>query len=186
MFVLVSVLILEPGNPGRRAFHFRLAVAAKMYYFQHLACFLLLLSSAPASGREKASFKPGSGCGITTPVKLATSMATAKGSDCVLIQEQDYSEFLRAPPTGSSNLLMKSWKARCKNVILFVFEAVALDEDGQWAEWSTWSPCSATCGQSNRSRSRSCTNPAPSGDGIPCVGDEIESEACTVPDCLGI
>jgi len=33
------------------------------------------------------------------------------------------------------------------------------DED-DWAEWSTWSPCSRTCGRGVSTRTRHCSNAA--------------------------
>ncbi|XP_033845004.1 complement component 7b [Periophthalmus magnuspinnatus] len=63
---------------------------------------------------------------------------------------------------------------------------------GGWSCWSTWSPCSG--GQ--RSRTRSCSNPAPRGGGIQCIGASIERGPCEDPDmeylklmepqCLGL
>ncbi|KAK2574393.1 Ectin [Acropora cervicornis] len=59
-------------------------------------------------------------------------------------------------------------------------------EDGNWSVWGAWSPCSATCGDGQRSRSRSCTNPPPSGGGADCVGASQEIEGCNRRSCEGI
>ena len=45
--------------------------------------------------------------------------------------------------------------------------------------WSSWSSCSKTCG--GGTRTRTCTNPAPSGGGANCVG--ATSEACNTQAC---
>ncbi|PIK40631.1 hypothetical protein BSL78_22508, partial [Apostichopus japonicus] len=50
--------------------------------------------------------------------------------------------------------------------------------NGRWSEWSNWSACSETCGWGQRSRSRTCSNPRPSGGGRNCEGPLVEEEAC--------
>ncbi|KAM7393266.1 hypothetical protein PAMA_008087 [Pampus argenteus] len=49
---------------------------------------------------------------------------------------------------------------------------------GSWSCWSSWWSCSG--GQ--RSRSRSCNNPAPSGGGQHCPGLQVEQKPCEDPD----
>ncbi|KAM4635676.1 complement component C7-like [Polymixia lowei] len=49
---------------------------------------------------------------------------------------------------------------------------------GSWSCWSTWGSCSG--GQ--RSRTRSCNNPAPSGGGLHCSGLGVEHKSCEEPD----
>ncbi|XP_061172014.1 uncharacterized protein LOC133181544 [Saccostrea echinata] len=66
----------------------------------------------------------------------------------------------------------------------------SIDEDlanlprinGNWAAWGQWSACSLTCnsGTGSRSRSRTCTDPAPANNGIDCVGSGAETGSCTV------
>lgn len=46
--------------------------------------------------------------------------------------------------------------------------------NGGWSCWSSWGPCSG--GQ--RSRSRQCTNPAPSRRGSHCIGRPAEEKPC--------
>jgi len=50
--------------------------------------------------------------------------------------------------------------------------------DGGWTDWSA---CSADCG--GGTQTRSCTNPAPSADGMDCLGDDsadCNTQACAV------
>lgn len=62
-------------------------------------------------------------------------------------------------------------------------------KNGGWTQYGSWSSCSAVCtgkvetisGQSTRSKS--CTNPAPSLYGASCVGDNTETQPCSV-ECL--
>ncbi|OQV23958.1 Semaphorin-5B [Hypsibius exemplaris] len=50
--------------------------------------------------------------------------------------------------------------------------------DGNWTDFSDWSACSVSCGGGRRSRTRTCTNPAPQFGGLDCGGSAIEAEEC--------
>ena len=52
--------------------------------------------------------------------------------------------------------------------------------DGAWAQWSNWSSCSATCGNGNMFRTRTCTDPAPQYGGQECTGSNEQSQSCIV------
>ncbi|XP_060586448.1 uncharacterized protein LOC132742139, partial [Ruditapes philippinarum] len=54
---------------------------------------------------------------------------------------------------------------------------------GGWTDWGQWSTCSVTCGDGLKSRSRTCTNPAPSPLGKYCDGDPIEVVSCRKSNC---
>ncbi|XP_019124378.1 properdin [Larimichthys crocea] len=66
---------------------------------------------------------------------------------------------------------------------------------GAWSDWSGWSECSASCIRDHggaavpsKTRSRSCSNPAPSNDTVPpgkgCPGDDLQTEPCSeLPNC---
>ncbi|MDP2692988.1 MAG: DNRLRE domain-containing protein [bacterium] len=55
--------------------------------------------------------------------------------------------------------------------------------NGSWSGWSTWSACSATCGGGSQTRTRTCTNPAPTNGGVSCSGNALESQACNINTC---
>ncbi|XP_077160383.1 SCO-spondin-like isoform X2 [Paroedura picta] len=57
------------------------------------------------------------------------------------------------------------------------------DVNGQWSAWTPWSECSAACGLGLQNRYRFCTNPPPSGMGVPCLGLEREDKPCQVQLC---
>ncbi|XP_046543888.1 A disintegrin and metalloproteinase with thrombospondin motifs adt-1-like isoform X7 [Haliotis rubra] len=64
--------------------------------------------------------------------------------------------------------------------------------NGNWGEWSPWSgpSCPATCGPTasrNVTRSRTCTNPAPSNGGSTCPGvnSQRQTEQCGSATCVG-
>lgn len=57
--------------------------------------------------------------------------------------------------------------------------------DGQWAEWSAWSPCSVTCENGTESRTRTCSNPFPANGGLDCVGASTDTKACSLEACPG-
>lgn len=51
--------------------------------------------------------------------------------------------------------------------------------DGVWSPWSQWSGCGAgLCGGNKKLRTRSCTNPHPSGGGKRCPGNSFEEGGC--------
>ncbi|KJH42087.1 thrombospondin type 1 domain protein [Dictyocaulus viviparus] len=50
--------------------------------------------------------------------------------------------------------------------------------DGGWTEWSEWSTCDKSCTDTQRSRTRFCTNPRPSQGGQPCFGSDFELQPC--------
>jgi hypothetical protein len=67
-------------------------------------------------------------------------------------------------------------------IMIFIFFTVAYGQavNGNWGDWQTWSSCSVTCLQGTRSRSRNCDNPAASGGGAACSGDDTETANCLI------
>lgn len=55
--------------------------------------------------------------------------------------------------------------------------------DGNWSGWGLWSSCSVTCGNGFQTRSRNCTDPAPSLSGRQCIGDDFEVYPCKKTTC---
>lgn len=55
--------------------------------------------------------------------------------------------------------------------------------DGSWSDWSAWSNCSKSCGGGYSTRSRTCTDPTPTYNGLQCVGDSIEIQSCGETNC---
>merc|ERR1712039_914100 len=51
-----------------------------------------------------------------------------------------------------------------------------------WAEWSTWSICSATCGDGKQAQTRGIQTAAACG-GTPCSGDVTKVQDCNVDVC---
>lgn len=54
--------------------------------------------------------------------------------------------------------------------------------DGGLSEWTEFGPCSQTC-RGVSTRTRSCTNPPPSGGGELCTGHLLEAKACGAVKC---
>ncbi|KAK7100531.1 A disintegrin and metalloproteinase with thrombospondin motifs adt-1-like [Littorina saxatilis] len=53
-----------------------------------------------------------------------------------------------------------------------------------WETWGTWTACSATCGEGQRSRSRRCVDSESGGQGrAQCKGDENETARCNMERC---
>ena len=52
-----------------------------------------------------------------------------------------------------------------------------------------WTACDKSCGNGTRTRSRSCSNPAPASGGRTCLeqglGDDINEEECFLVHCPG-
>ena len=57
--------------------------------------------------------------------------------------------------------------------------------NGSWSQWSSWQPCNMTCGGGNRTRTRTCSNPAPKWNGKDCPGTNISTESCNLHKCEG-
>jgi len=56
-------------------------------------------------------------------------------------------------------------------------------QDGGWSAWGPWSNCSVFCGLGRKYRTRTCTNPPPSGGGKDCVGPSRQMRFCYKPPC---
>ncbi|XP_068700145.1 uncharacterized protein [Montipora foliosa] len=62
---------------------------------------------------------------------------------------------------------------------------VACPVNGNFSEWTLWTPCSVTCGQGIMTRKRFCNNPSPTVGGKDCVdlGPDHEKTSCQLVDC---
>ncbi|ELW61637.1 Semaphorin-5B [Tupaia chinensis] len=54
---------------------------------------------------------------------------------------------------------------------------------GAWSCWTSWSPCSASCGGGHYQRTRSCSSPAPSPGEDICLGLHTEEALCATQAC---
>ncbi|XP_078322967.1 coadhesin-like [Crassostrea virginica] len=57
--------------------------------------------------------------------------------------------------------------------------------NGGYTSWTSWGSCSKTCGGGTKSRSRTCTNPAPAYGGNDCssLGSTSSSTSCNTHNC---
>jgi len=62
--------------------------------------------------------------------------------------------------------------ATCDNKFEFVCKTTKQKKNGAWSEWSEWSVCNR---KYQRTRSHTCTNPAPFCGGEPCQGKATET-----------
>ncbi|MEQ2273472.1 Semaphorin-5A, partial [Xenotaenia resolanae] len=53
-------------------------------------------------------------------------------------------------------------------------EVANCSRNGAWTPWTSWSPCSTSCGIGFQVRQRSCSNPTPRHGGRVCVGQNRE------------
>ncbi|KAF3703311.1 SCO-spondin Precursor [Channa argus] len=58
--------------------------------------------------------------------------------------------------------------------------------DCGWSSWTQWSTCSRTCDVGVRRRYRSGTNPPPAFGGVPCKGDRVGIDTCSIEPCFGV
>ena len=65
---------------------------------------------------------------------------------------------------------------------LIHLEEIHAQVNGGWTP-TDWEPCSESCGDGERTGTRSCTNPAPADGGEDCVGDTTVTEACNEGPC---
>ena len=57
--------------------------------------------------------------------------------------------------------------------------------NGSWSQWSSWQPCSVTCGGGNRTRTRTCSYSAPKWNRQECSGTNTSTERCNLHECKG-
>ncbi|XP_074654760.1 SCO-spondin-like [Tubulanus polymorphus] len=62
-------------------------------------------------------------------------------------------------------------------------QASCPDIDGGLSDWGPWSQCSRSCGGGILKRTRTCTNPSPSGNGKDCEGYTTNAIRCSTPPC---
>ncbi|XP_060554416.1 thrombospondin-1-like [Ruditapes philippinarum] len=55
--------------------------------------------------------------------------------------------------------------------------------DGNWGAWSSWSGCDVTCSTGSQTRFRICSDPAPAGGGLDCVGKASDTKICKNDAC---
>jgi len=56
---------------------------------------------------------------------------------------------------------------------------------GTWGEWSSYGPCSKTCGYGVQIRTRSCGNSEASNGGSSCLGTNYQTKSCNGGKCPG-
>ena len=57
--------------------------------------------------------------------------------------------------------------------------------NGNWAAWSSWGICSASCGGGTRNRERTCSDPVPQNGGQLCSGSNQQIDNCNIEPCSG-
>ena len=59
--------------------------------------------------------------------------------------------------------------------------------DGGWSDWTDWDSCvcNSDTNIASQQRRRECSNPEPQNGGLPCYGDEIDTQLCVNVHCQG-
>ena len=73
----------------------------------------------------------------------------------------------------------------CDANLFGLFSLLYLSVDGGLSQWTSWSPCSKSCGGGTSVRTRQCNSPPPSPGGNPCTGKTFESKDCNIHVCPG-
>ena len=68
-------------------------------------------------------------------------------------------------------------------VLLLLYCYCIVVVNGGLSQWSVWGVCTVKCGGGEHTRSRTCTEPAPSHGGASCTGFLHESQACNIQAC---
>ena len=57
--------------------------------------------------------------------------------------------------------------------------------NGKWSAWKSWSDCSSSCGDGQKTRKRECFFDRPDCTGDPCLGSDTDVESCmgNDPEC---
>ncbi|CAC5417849.1 Adhesion G protein-coupled receptor B2,Coadhesin,Thrombospondin-1,Mucin-like protein,Hemicentin-1,Adhesion G protein-coupled receptor B3,Thrombospondin-2 [Mytilus coruscus] len=55
--------------------------------------------------------------------------------------------------------------------------------NGNWGSWGSYGSCSVSCGTGDKTKTRSCNNPAPVHNGNQCSGSGTSSKSCTMIAC---
>ncbi|XP_032527532.2 uncharacterized protein LOC116777875 [Danaus plexippus] len=77
--------------------------------------------------------------------------------------------------------LEASWRLECDLGIITDSDCPI---DGGWSPWAPWSKCYGACDSvGHRKRLRTCNNPTPSKDGMPCRGFDEQLESCYLTNC---
>ena len=124
------------------------------------------------------------GGGQRTRQRLCNNPApSGGGSDCVgSSNDQQTCNTANCPGKISEAF----YKAYDLDILIFAsFKCWSIAVNGGWGSWSSWSSCSVTCGGGQRTRQRSCNNPAPSGGGSECSGRNSRQQTCNTADCPG-
>lgn len=112
-----------------------------------------------------------------------TSLCLLMVDVVVLVRTRRYAH-VRESPALVSILLPPVSRSACASVDKFcpLFPCTV---DGKWSEWSVWEECSRTCGQGNRTRVRTCSDPPAQHGGRLCEGKAVEVIMCSVRQCPG-
>eukprot|EP00794_Sanderia_malayensis_P006818 gene6818-7587_t len=90
---------------------------------------------------------------------------------------------LHGDENETSNIVQKAEKKKSR--IRRANNGSTLAVDGGYSQWSSFGPCSSSCGGGQKQRYRTCTFPAPSNGGQNCsgLGPATETKYCIVMPC---
>ncbi|CAG2255295.1 Coadhesin,Hemicentin-1,Thrombospondin-2 [Mytilus edulis] len=101
-------------------------------------------------------------------------------------ETKDITDFRRYRDTRNVDDILQEFQGM-KEYIKKLSKAIARLEltclqkevNGGWSQYGDWTRCTKTCGKGTQTRSRTCTNPAPSAGGSACKGSSVQSKIVT-------
>ncbi|XP_026867111.2 A disintegrin and metalloproteinase with thrombospondin motifs 13 [Electrophorus electricus] len=153
------------------------------------------VKNVPELGGSLQGWKPGLYYGVDDQCRIAfgstatacsfasNDMATCRALSCHIIPGDGSScTRLLVPLLDGTECGPNQWclKGQCVSPSKLSSSMVV---HGSWSAWSTFSPCSRTCGGGVTFRKRACNNPRPAFGGRECVGEDTEAELCHRQSC---
>ncbi|VDI14662.1 Hypothetical predicted protein, partial [Mytilus galloprovincialis] len=108
----------------------------------------------------------------------------------ISLETKDITDFRRYRDTRNVDDILQEFQGM-KEYIKKLSKAIARLEltclqkevNGGWSQYGDWTRCTKTCGKGTQTRSRTCTNPAPSAGGSACKGSSVQSKNCNENLC---
>jgi len=132
--------------------------------------------------QEVATSRVSSGCIDRLP-RLPSACKNVKVT-CSKLKSQCHKTLAQVVKPAGRKCQSKLRKADAnKKIYQFCAGSCTTCRDGQWTAWKS-TPCTKTCGSDGiQTKTRTCTNPPPTGSGNACDGSSSETIDCELKPC---